>query len=152
MCDVQCTCIPWYALSRFIHRSQSEKYIWKPWLVYRMVRYGRLGVQTWESPPPFLWQPPPLWRVERGCAENCTVKSVHSQRLEKPPPAFGLEMASSTWPFSAGPFTWIYSTRSWKNHTMYCRSALGCKLGSSDFPRSLCFKWFWVNILRLRLV
>jgi hypothetical protein len=38
-------------------------------------------------PPPFLWQPPPpLWRVERGCAESrtvilCTAKSLKSLLL-----------------------------------------------------------------------
>jgi hypothetical protein len=49
--------------SWLIHRILFEEKKLEPWLVYLMDRRLTIcihhGVQTWESPLPFLWQPPP---------------------------------------------------------------------------------------------
>jgi hypothetical protein len=37
-------CIAGCALSRVIHRIQSEKLFWKPWLVFEIVRHIRLSL------------------------------------------------------------------------------------------------------------
>ncbi len=91
-------CNPGFDLSRVIHRIQSEIIIWKPWLVYRMIRYGwpsvsGFRIQTWE-PPPLLWQPPPS---PRGMLQGMEMVMIQFNCITYLPTFMGGVRSSDTW-------------------------------------------------------
>ncbi len=102
---VNWNCIAGYALSRVIHRIQSEKLcIWTPltgiWNVLLTVSIW-LSIQTWEPPPHFCGNPLPLARGTWGYGNGDP--TIWQYRLSTWPP--GQRMVtqypriSIIWPF-----------------------------------------------------